>query len=107
MDDGRLLQSVRQHKDIVTCVAVSSDGGTAVSGSRDTTVVIWDVVAAERNSKGKQKGPTALPMRDTPRHVLSGHTDAVVCVALSTELDVVISGSADGVLLFHTLLNGR
>ena len=33
VDDGRLLQSLRQHKDIVTCIAVGSDGCTLVSGA--------------------------------------------------------------------------
>ena len=32
VDDGRLLQSLRQHKDIVTCVSLGSDGCTLVSG---------------------------------------------------------------------------
>jgi hypothetical protein len=32
VDDGRLLQTLRQHKDLVTCVAVSSDGRTVLSG---------------------------------------------------------------------------
>ena len=42
-EDGRLLQAVRSHKDIVTCLALGADGGTLVSGSRDTTVIVWDV----------------------------------------------------------------
>ena len=32
VDDGRLVQSLRQHKDIVTCVALGSDGVTLLSG---------------------------------------------------------------------------
>ena len=31
-EEGRLLQSLRQHKDIVTCIALGSDGTTLVSG---------------------------------------------------------------------------
>lgn len=33
VDTGRLLQSVRQHKDIVTCLALGSEGSTLVSGA--------------------------------------------------------------------------
>ena len=33
VDDGRLLQSLRQHKDIVTCIALGSDGCTLLSGT--------------------------------------------------------------------------
>ena len=34
VDDGRLLQTLRQHKDIVTCIAVAANGATLVSGRR-------------------------------------------------------------------------
>ena len=33
VDDGRLLQTLVQHKDLVTCIAASSDGRTVVSGA--------------------------------------------------------------------------
>jgi WD40 repeat protein len=42
-EDGRLLQACRAHKDVVTCLALGADGRTLVSGSRDTTVAVWDV----------------------------------------------------------------
>ena len=107
-EEGRLLQSLRQHKDIVTCVAAGTDSRTVVSGSRDTTLVIWDAVPSPRGAKGsKQKGPPSLVLRDRPRHVLYGHSDAVVCLAVCTQLDLIISASADGSVLFHTLLDGR
>ena len=106
-DEGRLLQSLRQHKDIVTCIAAGTDSRTIVSGSRDTTLVIWDAVPPSKSSKPKQKGAVSLVVRDRPRHVLYGHSDAVVCLAVCTQLDMVVSASADGSLLFHTLLEGR
>lgn len=39
-DDGRLLQALAYHKDVVTCVAAA--GGVAVSGSADTTLLVWE-----------------------------------------------------------------
>jgi len=33
-EEGRLLQSVRVHKDIVTCIEVGSDGRTLASGMK-------------------------------------------------------------------------
>ena len=36
MDDGRLLQTLVQHKDLVTCIDASSDGRTVVSGAHAT-----------------------------------------------------------------------
>lgn len=52
-------------------------------------------------------GTAQGPIAERPRHVLAGHEDAVACLAVSTELDVVVSGAADGTLLFHTLRRGR
>jgi len=81
-----LLQSLHQHKDVVTCVAAGTDSRTVVSGSRDTTLVIWDAVPPPKVGKSKQKGPVSLVLRDRPRHVLYGHSDAVACLALSFTL---------------------
>ncbi len=53
------------------------------------------------------KGRPQLPLVPRPRHVLYGHQDEVTCLALSHELDLVVSGAADGTVLVHTLLQGR
>lgn len=71
-------------------------------------MIIWDAVNASRplRSRGRAQ-PAVLPIRPQARHVLYGHSDAVACVALSPDLDVVVSASADGGMLFHTLSTGR
>jgi len=61
------------------------------------------VMGSVRHGAGAAPGPLA----ERPRHVLAGHEDAVACLAVSTELDVAVSGAADGALLFHTLRRGR
>ena len=38
---GLLHQSLTQHKDIVTCIALSEMGDFVVTGSKDATVVVW------------------------------------------------------------------
>jgi WD40 repeat protein len=40
-------------------------------------------------------------------HVLCGHDAPVTCVAVSTDLDVVVSGASDGTILVHTARQGR
>lgn len=39
-ESSKLTQSITKHKDIVTCLALSSDGQTLVTGSRDTTLMV-------------------------------------------------------------------
>ena len=82
--------------------------GLLCAGSRDTTVIIWDAVSTQKAVKARGRSlPALLPLRAQPRHVLYGHSDAVVCTALSPELDLVVSASAEGSMLFHTLSTGR
>nr|GEY18261.1 hypothetical protein [Tanacetum cinerariifolium] len=50
LNDGRLVQSVRQHKDVVSCVYVTSDGSTLATGSYDTTVMIWEKTMVNSNT---------------------------------------------------------
>ena len=72
-----------------------------MSGSRDTTSIIWDVYPAaagawaESGSGGGSGSAGASGETPNPRpiQVLSGHDRAVSCVAISTELDMAASGS--------------
>ena len=97
IDTGRLLQSVSQHRDVVTCMDLASDFGDTwlVTGSRDCTVIIWEI------HRGADK-----PISQRPLHVLYGHDDAVNCVNVCVEVDVVVSGSDDGTIIVHKLREG-
>ncbi|CAN1849491.1 BEACH domain-containing protein B, partial [Linum perenne] len=112
LNDGRTVQSIRQHKDVVSCVAVSADNTILATGSYDTTVMVWEVVRARAHDKKVRNVQTDVPRRDyviaqTPFHILCGHDDIITCLYVSVELDIVISGSKDGTCIFHTLREGR
>ncbi|EXB79620.1 BEACH domain-containing protein lvsC [Morus notabilis] len=119
LNDGRMVQSIRQHKDVVSCVAVlnndaavTSDGSILATGSFDTTVMVWEVVRGRNPEKRVRSTQTELPRKDaviveTPFHILCGHDDIITCLFVSMELDIVISGSKDGTCVFHTLREGR
>ena len=94
--DGRTLQSLRAHTDVVSCLSLSEDGATLVTGSRDTTLMVWPVTAG-----------SAAPLADKPRHVLHGHDDEVSCVAASSEMSLIVSGSRDGSAIVYTLRSGQ
>lgn len=112
LSDGKMVQSTRQHKDVVSCVAVTDDGSFLATGSYDTTVMVWEVLRARTTEKRVRNTPTELARKDyviaeTPFHILCGHDDIITCLCASVELDLVISGSKDGTCVFHTLREGR
>ena len=68
LDNSRPVQSIRKHKDLVTCLAITADGKVLVTGSKDTTLLVWEVVCI--------KGIT-YRMEENPMHILYGHNDDV------------------------------
>ena len=93
---------VIRHMDVITCLALDHGGNFLMSGSRDTTSIIWDVWSAESGSGNGganggggagSNGATGETPNPRPIQVLSGHDRAVSCVAISTELDMAVSGS--------------
>lgn len=106
MEDGSLLQSVPVHQDLVTSLAVSNDGSVVVTGSRDTTVVVFDTRTTSNQSGLRLRGRPQPPLKDPARHQLAGHRDTVTAVAVSRELDLVVSGDTQGCVLLHSLSRG-
>ncbi|KAG4194045.1 hypothetical protein ERO13_A06G031500v2 [Gossypium hirsutum] len=51
LSDGRMVQSIRQHKDVVSCVAVTADGSILATGSYDTTVMVREVLRVRSPEK--------------------------------------------------------
>jgi len=97
VESSKIIQSVNTHKDVVSCVVLGEDGRTLVTGSVDTTVVVWKI----------QRVSGTYRISDKPQHVLYGHDDEVTALAVSTELDLCVSGSADGSVIFNTLRRGN
>uniref|UniRef100_A0AC11CKJ1 Neurobeachin like 2 n=1 Tax=Ovis aries TaxID=9940 RepID=A0AC11CKJ1_SHEEP len=95
---GRLLSQLRCHLDIVTCLALDTCGIYLISGSRDTTCMVWRLM---------QQSGLSMGLASKPVQVLYGHEAAVSCVAISTELDMAVSGSEDGTVIIHTVRRGQ
>jgi WD40 repeat protein len=97
IETGRLVQSLRQHRDVVSCLAVARDFGQRwlITGSRDCTLIVWDVVV-DRGSF-----ISAIPTR-----TLHGHDDVVTCVFVNPEINSIFSGSEDGTIIIHNLREG-
>uniref|UniRef100_A0A8D3DCA9 Neurobeachin-like protein 2 n=1 Tax=Scophthalmus maximus TaxID=52904 RepID=A0A8D3DCA9_SCOMX len=95
---GKTVGQHIRHMDIVTCLSTDHCGIHLISGSRDTTCMVWQVL---------QQGGSPVGLCPKPVQVLYGHTDEVVSVSISTELDMAVSGSRDGTVIIHTVRRGQ
>ena len=75
------------HSDIVTCLAC--DRGVLASGSKDTTVRLWDM----------ESGKT--------RHVLKGHTRMVTAVAFSPDGRIIATSADDRLIRLWDVATGK
>ncbi|KAM9310767.1 neurobeachin-like protein 2 isoform 2-T2 [Pholidichthys leucotaenia] len=95
---GKLVGRICRHIDVVTCLALDLCGIYLISGSRDTSCIVWQVL---------QQGGFSSGLSPRPVQVLCGHDQEVTCVAISTELDMAVSGSKDGTVIMHTVRRGE
>uniref|UniRef100_A0A803Y3J4 Neurobeachin like 1 n=1 Tax=Meleagris gallopavo TaxID=9103 RepID=A0A803Y3J4_MELGA len=91
---GKLIGQHIRHMDIVTCLAIDYCGIHLISGSRDTTCMIWQIV---------QQGGVPVGLTPKPLQILYGHTDEVTSVGISTELDMAVSGSRVSIFILSLL----
>jgi WD40 repeat protein len=87
--DPCLIRTLQGHIGMVTAVAVTPDGGYIVSGSRDATLRVWDLVTGET------------------KRTLLGHTGPITAVAVAPDGDYVISSSYDRTLRVWDLATGQ
>ncbi|XP_071443766.1 neurobeachin-like protein 1 [Hetaerina americana] len=119
-----------RHFDIVTCVALDECGSYLITGSRDTTCVVWDISgfgvggnmgagssgSIDMGAGGPFGGGSSSNMGQStgisgaalvPVHTLHGHDAPVTCVAILTQLDIAASGSMDGTVNVYTIQEGQ
>jgi hypothetical protein len=81
-----LIKFLRAHKDFVGSVAFSPDGKTLASGSRDSTIILWDVATRQ---------PLGAP--------LTGHKKGATSVAFNPDGKTLASGSGDETVILWDL----
>lgn len=94
------LQSVQEHTDVVTCLALSQDHESLISASRDCNVIVWDI-----DDFALKKKDGVIPPK--PKFVLFGHDDAINAVAVNSDLSVIVSASQDCTAIVYDLVKGR
>jgi WD40 repeat protein len=100
-----MISSIIHHTDIITCLTLDSTGYILVTGSRDTTCVIWNLTVGD-NRNLTNPNDQEINSLLIPTVTLYGHTSEITCVCVSTELDLVVSGSLDGTCNIHTVEHG-
>jgi WD40 repeat protein len=85
---GRLLHTLKGHKQGVTSVTLNQDGSKAVSGSEDFTLKLWDL-------------KTGSELRS-----FRGHRYHINSVAITRDGSRAVSGSSDGTMKVWNLNTG-
>ncbi|KAJ6334971.1 hypothetical protein OIU78_011748 [Salix suchowensis] len=127
-DSAKTLETAIAHCAPVTCLALSLDGNYLVTGSRDSTVLLWKMHRASTLSPSSISEPstgTGTPPAasstlainlaeksrrrhiEGPIHVLRGHHREILCCCVSSDLGIVVSCSQSSDVLLHSIRRGR
>lgn len=128
LDTAKTLETARGHCAPVTCVALSPDSNYLVTGSRDTTAIIWRIHRASNSQINRSSEPSTDPGGVTstsgsgtphimdksrrrriegPMQVLRGHLGELICCCISSDLGIVVSCSNSSDVLIHSIRRGR
>jgi WD40 repeat protein len=87
--DGTERRRLKGHTDSVSVLAITPDGKTLVSGSRDRTVRLWDVATG------------------VEKKVLKGHADTLKALAASADGKLLASSDNRGIIRIWEVATGR
>lgn len=97
LDKAVTINHIIRHIDIITCLALDHCGRHLITGSRDTTCMVWEII---------QQGGFSSNIDTRSVVTLYGHDEEVTAVHISVELDLAVSASKDGTVILHTVRRG-
>ena len=119
-DGAKTLETAFGHCGPVTCLALSSDSNFLVTGSRDTTLLLWRLhkgVNSQTSESEQNKSSDTVPSSTSntkkrriegPIQVLHGHLREIICCCVSSEQGIVVSSSElSSDVLLHSIRNGQ
>ncbi|KAF5731677.1 Beige-related and WD-40 repeat-containing protein isoform 1 [Tripterygium wilfordii] len=128
-DGAKTLETAAGHCAPVTCLALSPDSKFLVTGSRDTTVLLWKIHRAFTSHSSNiveasvsTSTPTSTSSNalaniladknrkrriEGPIHVLRGHNSEILCCSVSSDLGIIVSCSHSSDVLLHSIRRGR
>ena len=114
---GTRMQTLRGHANAILSVAFSPDGTMLASGSRDNTIIVWDLKTGQKKYQfsGNTSWVRSVAIAEDGRilatsgesikiwnsntgeldNVLLGHEQYTSAIALSPDLQTIVSGSPD------------
>lgn len=91
-----VIKSCKGHSLSPTCIALSRDGeSTAVSGGKDSRVIIWDVETGRK--KYMFKPTIEKRFKESPAQA-NGHIGDILAVAITDDANLVVSGGHDSLI---------
>ncbi|KAJ1414849.1 WD40/YVTN repeat-like-containing domain superfamily [Sesbania bispinosa] len=126
-DGAKTLETAYGHCAPVTCLGLSPDSNYLVTGSRDTTVLLWRIhralvsrsnVISEHStgtgtSSSSSNSSSHLIEKDRrrriegPIQVLRGHHSEILSCCVNSDLGIVVSCSHSSDVLLHSIRRGR
>jgi guanine nucleotide-binding protein subunit beta-2-like 1 protein len=77
---------LKGHNGWVTCIAATDNPNTIISGSRDKTIIIWNITRESEQNYG------------APKRALTGHGHFIEDIVISSDGQFALSGSWDSTL---------
>lgn len=128
-EGAKTIETATWHCAPVTCLAVSPDSNYLVTGSQDTTVLLWRIhrkstthsssLSEPSSGSGTPTSTSSSSIANTladksrgrriegPIHVLRGHLRKIICCCVNSDLGIVASCSHSSDVLLHSIRQGR
>lgn len=126
-DGAKTLETAYGHCAPVTCLGLSPDSNYLVTGSRDTTILLWRIhralvshsnVVSEHSTGTGTLSPTSNSSShlieknrrrriEGPIQVLRGHRSEIISCCVNSNLGIVVSCSHSSDVLLHSIRRGR
>lgn len=133
-ESALVVETASGHCAPITCLGLSPDGRTLVTGSKDSTAILWHILGSSTNARlltdptsvveaagviapslaTNDSGEASMSMIDFrrrhvegPMFVLRGHVDELICCCVNNDLDLVVSSSRSRGVLLHSISRGR
>jgi hypothetical protein len=97
----KMVQKLMEHNDVVTCIASSQCGKYLVTGSKDATVIVWNIVGSSSTvsplgDARRYGGTVHKPIAPNPHLILTGHDGAVTSIAVDSQVGKRVEGPEEG-----------